>query len=129
MGAGLAGLADGYELSREGFGVVVVEKWKNVGGLAQTIKVNDFHFDTGPHRWYTKSNMVNKWMLDLLDNEVIKVPRLTRIYFDKKFFYYPIKLMNALTGIGLLKAFQAVSDYLLYGMDRSQSGAPAKQSK
>lgn len=116
MGAGLAGLAAGFELSKAGFLVVVVEKWKNVGGLAQTIKVNDFHFDTGPHRWYTKSNMVNKWMLDLLDNEVIKVSRLTRIYFDKKFFYYPIKLMNALTGIGLLKAFQAISDYLLARM-------------
>ncbi len=116
MGAGLAGLAAGYELSRAGFPVIVVEKWKNVGGLAQTIKVNDFYFDTGPHRWYTKSDMVNKWMLDLLDNEVIKVSRLTRIYFDKKFFYYPIKLMNALTGIGLIKAFQAVSDYLLARM-------------
>lgn len=113
MGGGLAGLAAGYELSRAGKKVTVVEKWDEVGGLARTIKVKNFRFDTGPHRWYTKSNMVNEWMLKILGREVIKVPRLTRIYFDGKFFFYPIKLMNALTGIGILKAFQSVIDYLI----------------
>ncbi|MCL4338807.1 FAD-dependent oxidoreductase [Patescibacteria group bacterium] len=112
LGAGLAGLAAGYELSKKGINVEIVEKWDDVGGLARTINVNDFQFDTGPHRWYTKSNMVNRWMLKLLGNEVIKVPRLTRIYFDGKFFYYPIKLMNALSGIGIWKAIKAVIDYI-----------------
>ncbi len=111
LGGGLAGLAAGYELAKRGIKVVVVEKWEQVGGLARTIEVNGFRFDTGPHRWYSKSNMVNKWMLTLLGREVIKVPRLTRIYFDKKFFYYPIRMMNALFGIGLWKAFKAVFDY------------------
>jgi len=113
MGGGLAGLAAGYELSRAGKKVIVVEKCDEVGGLARTIKVKNFRFDTGPHRWYTKSNMVNEWMLKILGREVIKVPRLTRIYFDGKFFFYPIKLMNALTGIGILKAFQSVVDYVI----------------
>lgn len=112
LGGGLAGLAAGYELSRAKKKVIVVEKWNQVGGLARTIKVKEFSFDTGPHRWYTKSNMVNDWMLKILGKEVIKVPRLTRIYFDGKFFYYPIKLFNALSGIGPFKACQAVSDYI-----------------
>ncbi len=113
MGGGLAGLAAGYELSKAGKKVIVVEKWEEVGGLARTIEVKGFRFDTGPHRWYTKSNMVNDWMLDILGKEVIKVPRLTRIYFDGKFFFYPIKLFNALSGIGFVRAFQAVLDYIL----------------
>lgn len=113
MGGGLAGLAAGYELSRAGKKVTVVEKWEDVGGLARTIEVKGFRFDTGPHRWYTKSNMVNVWMLKILGKEVIKVPRLTRIYFDGKFFFYPIKLMNALTGIGIPKACQSVVDYII----------------
>lgn len=112
LGGGLAGLAAGYELAKRGIKVVVIEKWEQVGGLARTIEINGFRFDTGPHRWYTKNNMVNKWMLDLLGEEVVKVPRLTRIYFDKKFFYYPIRLVNALFGIGLWQAIRAVVDYV-----------------
>lgn len=112
LGAGLAGLAAGYELSRANKQVILVEKWDDVGGLARTIKYKKFLFDTGPHRWYAKSNMVNKWMLNLMGKEIILVPRLTRIYFDKKFFYYPIRLMNALAGIGFLKAAVAVIDYI-----------------
>lgn len=112
MGGGLAGLASGYELAKNGKRVVVVEKYEDVGGLARTIKRNGFHFDTGPHRWYTKSNLVNNWILKLLQGEIIKVPRLTRIYFDHIFFYYPIKLMNALTGIGIGNSVKAVIDYI-----------------
>lgn len=111
LGGGLAGLAAGYELARNGVDIVIIEKCEEVGGLARTIKVKDFAFDTGPHRWYTKSNMVNDWMLALLGDEVINVPRLTRIYFDSHFYYYPIKLVNALSGIGPVKALRAVIDY------------------
>ncbi len=113
LGAGLAGLASGYELSKKGIKVLVIEKWDEVGGLARTIKVKNFLFDTGPHRWYTKNDSVNQWMLNLLGPEVIKVPRLTRIYFDKKYFYYPIKFKNAIFGISPIKSFMAIVDYFL----------------
>lgn len=113
LGAGLAGLAAGYELVKAGFKVTIVEKEEAVGGLARTIEKNGFRFDTGPHRWYTKNDMVNTWMLKLLGDEVIKVPRLTRIYFDKKFFHYPVKLKSTLAGMGFPKTVLAVFDYLL----------------
>lgn len=113
LGAGLAGLATGYELTKAGHQVTLIEKEKEVGGLARTLNVNGFRFDTGPHRWYTKNDMVNGWMLKLLGREIIKVPRLTRIYFDKTFFHYPIKLKSTLLGMGLMKTFMAVFDYVL----------------
>lgn len=112
MGGGLSGLAAAYELTKAGFNVEVFEKERQLGGLAKTISIKGYRFDTGPHRWYTKSDLVNKWMINLLKEEIIRVPRLTRIYFDKKFFYYPIKMMNALVGIGPLKAIKAMTDYL-----------------
>lgn len=111
FGAGLAGLASGYELIKAGFDVTILEKEVAVGGLARTIEKNGFRFDTGPHRWYTKNDMVNNWMLKLLGNEVIQVPRLTRIFFDNKFFEYPIKLKATLQNMGLLTTFVAVLDY------------------
>ncbi len=111
LGGGLAGLTAGYELSKKGKKVIILEKCKQLGGLAKTIKIGSFRFDTGPHRWYTKNTMIDRWMLSVLGKEVIKVPRLTRIYFDQKFFFYPIRLMNALAGIGPLKALMAIIDY------------------
>lgn len=113
LGAGLAGLSAAYELSKAKRKVTVVEKWEEVGGLARTITKGKFKFDTGPHRWYSKNDMVNNWMLSVLGKETIQVPRLTRIYFDNKFFYYPIKLSNALLGIGPIKALRSVIDYFL----------------
>lgn len=113
FGGGLAGLTAGYELTRNDTKVTVLEKWDDVGGLARTLNINGFLFDTGPHRWYTKSDMVNDWMLNLLGDEVIKVPRLTRIYFDKKYFNYPIKIKNALLGIGIIKSVRSVFDYFI----------------
>lgn len=112
LGAGLAGLACAYELSLAGYRVTVVESEDDVGGLARTITRNGFSFDSGPHRWYSKNDMVNKWMLTLLGSEVIKVPRLTRIYFDNKFFHYPIKIKSTLQGMGIFKTIMAVVDYL-----------------
>ncbi len=113
LGGGLAGLACAYTLIKAGYEVTVVEQESQVGGLARTIEINGFRFDTGPHRWYTKNDMVNNWMLSLMGEEVIKVPRLTRIYFDKKFFNYPIKIKSTLQGMGLVKTTLAVVDYFL----------------
>lgn len=118
LGAGVAGLACAYELVKEGIMVTVIEKNGFVGGLAATLKKNGFSWDTGPHRWYAKNDDVNNWMLKLLGDEVIKVPRFTRIYFEKKYFYYPIRLTNALLGIGLIKASFAVTDYIYYALKR-----------
>ena len=111
LGAGLTGLAAGYELAKAGHQVIVVEKEPSVGGLARTLEKEGFCFDTGPHRWYTKNDMVNNWMLKLLGQDLIKVPRLTRIYFDKKFFHYPIKITSTLAGMGFGKTCLAVMDY------------------
>lgn len=111
LGAGLAGLTAAYELVKAGYKVILLEKEDAVGGLARTIERNGFRFDTGPHRWYTKNDMVNGWMLRLLGDEVIEVPRLTRIYFDNKFFHYPIKIKSTLQGMGILKTLLAVLDY------------------
>lgn len=114
LGAGLAGLAAAYELAKAGYNVRVYEMFDFIGGLAATIRKGEFAFDTGPHRWFAKSDFVNNWMLDLMKGEIKNVKRLTRIYFDNKYFFYPIKISNALKGIGPFKAFMAVVDYGVY---------------
>ncbi len=114
LGAGLAGLSASLELVKKGYKVTVVERFDFIGGLAATFEKDKFRFDTGPHRWFAKSDMVNKWMINLMGKELIKVQRLTRIYFDGKYFYYPIRLKNALFGIGPVQAVKAILDYIIY---------------
>jgi protoporphyrinogen oxidase len=49
---------------------------------------------------------------EVLGAEFISVPRLSRIYYDGKFFDYPLKAVNALRGLGLINAMLIVLSYV-----------------
>ena len=100
MGAGPAGLAAGYALSRAGCAVQVFEQDRQVGGLAKTLVRDGFRFDIGGHRWFTKKDELNHFLLEVLGDEAGLTERISRIYFDGKFVEYPLKVGNALTRIG-----------------------------
>lgn len=118
LGGGLTGLSAGVELSRAGWQVTVLESEPEVGGLARTFEKDGFKFDTGPHRWFTKMKFVNNWMNDIFKNDFVKVERLTRIYFDKKFFFYPMRLEN-LKRLGLLKSVLIFFNYVWHRVKTS----------
>lgn len=65
LGGGPAGLAAGYELSKRGAEVVVLEKDSVVGGISRTVCRNGFRFDIGGHRFFTKIGRVNElWSIN-----------------------------------------------------------------
>jgi len=67
IGAGPAGLAAAYKLSQEpNTEVIIWEKCSLVGGLAKTIKYQDFSFDLGPHRFFSKNQEVNDFWEKIL---------------------------------------------------------------
>lgn len=115
MGAGPAGLCSAYVLSKAGFPATVVEAAPFVGGLARTIKRQtdhgEFKFDIGGHRWFTKNDELNALFQEVVDDELLWVNRISRIYFDGKFVDYPLKLANALKAVGPVTAARAVFDY------------------
>ncbi len=115
MGAGPAGLCSAYVLSKAGFPATVVEAAPFVGGLARTIKRQtdhgEFKFDIGGHRWFTKNDELNALFREVVDDELLWVNRISRIYFDGKFVDYPLKLANALKAVGPVTAGRAVFDY------------------
>src|SRR4051812_32262868 len=82
MGAGPAGLTAAYALGRAGWSVRVIEQASQVGGLARTIVRDGFRFDIGGHRWFTKKDELNQFLIDLLGDELLLVDRISRIYFD-----------------------------------------------
>src|SRR5207302_7965935 len=85
MGAGPAGLATGYALARAGWSVQVYEAAQQVGGLARTVSYDGWRFDLGGHRWFTKQDELNAFLVDLLGDELVWVDRTSRIFFDGKF--------------------------------------------
>jgi protoporphyrinogen oxidase len=112
LGAGPAGLAAAYKLVEKNKSVVILEKDRQVGGMSKTNSFKGYLFDQGPHRFFTKSEKVMRFWQKILGNDLRKVSRLTRIYYKKKFFYYPLKPMNALFKLGILNSSIVMLSYL-----------------
>ncbi|RJP74672.1 MAG: NAD(P)/FAD-dependent oxidoreductase [Candidatus Zixiibacteriota bacterium] len=111
IGAGPSGLAAAYELATHSTPVVLLEQLPQVGGLSRTLQKDGARFDVGPHRFFTKNTEVFDLWKNLLQEDLLSVPRLTRIFYNKKFFYYPLAPMNALFGVGPLEAGQIFLSY------------------
>ncbi|MFA5029355.1 MAG: FAD-dependent oxidoreductase [Patescibacteria group bacterium] len=112
LGAGPAGLAAGYELAKNGKKVVLIEKDDGVGGLSRTKKYQGHYFDLGPHRFFTKNNEVESLWRALLGNDFLELPRLTRIYYKKNFYHYPLQPVDALYKLGLVRSVWVIGSLL-----------------
>jgi protoporphyrinogen oxidase len=111
LGGGLAGLSAGFSLVKADQPVTVFESDSEIGGLSKTIHQGDFRFDLGGHRFFTRNEETERFVKELLDGEYLKVPRKSKIYLRNKFFDYPLKPSNALSGLGLYTKIKALSDY------------------
>ena len=88
IGAGPAGLTAAYDLCKEGVGSIVLEKDNVVGGISRTVNYKGYHFDIGGHRFFTKVKAVEAmWHEVLAEGQFLRRNRLSRIYYNKKFFY------------------------------------------
>jgi protoporphyrinogen oxidase len=111
-GAGPAGLTAGWMLARRGVPPLILEQDGQVGGLARTVEYKGFRFDIGGHRFFTKVGAVEKLWRSMLGPEMLRRPRLSRIYYRGKFFDYPLKPFNALKGLGVGNALLVLLSYL-----------------
>ena len=112
IGGGPGGLTAAYLLCKAGVQVTVFEGTDEVGGISRTARYKGYRFDIGGHRFFTKITPVEELWHEVLGNEFISVPRLSRIYYDGKFFDYPLKAWNALSGLGLWNAIKIVFSYV-----------------
>lgn len=112
IGAGPAGLTAAWLLTRHDRRPLVLEKDTQVGGIARTVEYNGFRFDIGGHRFFTKVRAVQQLWRDMLGPELLQRPRLSRIFYGGKFFDYPLKPMNALSGLGPFNALLVLFSYI-----------------
>jgi protoporphyrinogen oxidase/predicted dehydrogenase len=112
LGAGPAGLTAAYVLGRLGRPGAVFEADGTVGGLAKTIEFNGYRFDLGGHRFFTKLEPVKRLWHDMLGEDFLSRPRLSRIYYNGKYFSYPITAKDVVGRLGLYEATRCALSYL-----------------
>ena len=113
IGAGPAGLTAAYQIVKRGGAVEVFEADKVVGGISRTVEIDGWRFDIGGHRFFTKVAAVeNLWHEILPDEDFLLRPRMSRIYYDGKYYDYPLRASNALKNIGPVEAVRAVLSYV-----------------
>ena len=105
IGAGPAGLTAAYCLTKETPSVLVIEKDPiYVGGISRTVSYNGFLFDIGGHRFFSKAKEVVDLWHEILPDDFIERPRLSRIFYDDKYYSYPLNAFEALFNLGLIKS-------------------------
>ena len=113
IGAGPAGLTAAYELCKAGLSPVVLEQDATVGGLARTVNHKGFRFDIGGHRFYTKARAAEEiWREVLPAEDFLRRQRLSRIYYDRKFFHYPLRASSMLLKMGVWEGGLILLSYL-----------------
>ncbi|MEE9433262.1 MAG: NAD(P)/FAD-dependent oxidoreductase [Sphingorhabdus sp.] len=117
IGAGPAGLTAAYLLSKKGYSVKVIEKDERyVGGISRTVEVDGYRFDIGGHRFFSKSKEVVDLWNEILPDDFIQRPRMSRIYYEGKFYSYPLRAFEALFNLGIWRSTLCMASYLRWKM-------------
>src|SRR3954462_12072874 len=112
LGGGPAGLTAGYLLGKRDRDVLVLEAEDQVGGLAKTVERDGYRFDLGGHRFFTKALEVDDLWHEVLGDEFLKRPRMSRIYWNKKFLDYPLRGPDVIKKLGPVELTRAFLSYL-----------------
>jgi protoporphyrinogen oxidase len=112
IGGGPAGLTAGYLLAKAGRRVIVLEAEDQVGGLAKTVVDPDgYRFDLGGHRFFTKNKEVNDLWLEIMGDEFLMRPRMSRIYWRKRFLDYPLNGRDVIRKLGTVELARCMASY------------------
>jgi protoporphyrinogen oxidase len=124
LGAGVAGLAMGYCLSRSGkYHVTVIEQASMSGGLCGSFEYNNFVLDYGAHKLYSTIPGVLEEITKLMGDRLIKLPKKNRIFLQGHLLNYPLQLGNLMKVMGLGTFFRLGFGYavsLLQGLFHKQ---------
>lgn len=121
VGAGPAGLTASYELlQRTDIHPIVMEESDEIGGISRTVNYNGNRMDIGGHRFFSKDKGIIAWWHNIMtkreddpDREMLTRNRVSRIYFLRKFFSYPISLSKeTFINLGLWNTFNSGMGYI-----------------
>jgi protoporphyrinogen oxidase len=117
IGGGPAGLTAGYLLAKAGKRVIVLEAEDQVGGIAKTVVDPDgYRFDLGGHRFFTKSKEVDDLWHEIMGDEFLQRPRMSRIFWRGRYLDYPLKGTDVIKKLGPVELVRCGVSYLWAAM-------------
>lgn len=135
------------------FEVEILEESADIGGISKTVYYHGNRMDIGGHRFFSKNAQVMKWWEDLMplqgepayddrelgrevalakggpdpekeDIVMLKRKRISRIYYKKKFFDYPVEInWNTIKNMGVGTTFLAGVDYLISAVHKRKENS------
>jgi protoporphyrinogen oxidase len=111
LGGGPAGLTAAHVLTLRGQNGTLFEADGTVGGIAKTVEFNGYRFDLGGHRFFTKLKPVERLWREVMNDEFLTRPRLSRIYYDGKYFAYPLQAGDVVGRLGLYESARCALSY------------------
>ena len=119
LGGGPAGLAAGHYAKKCGLDFVLFEAGSEVGGNCRTLRIGDFRFDTGAHRFHDKDPSVTCEVQKLLGGDLFHVDAPSEIFFEGQFFRFPLTLSDLAKKLDTKTLFKIAWDKL-----RVERGTP-----
>ena len=97
LGGGITGLSAAWKLAEKGIQVEVLEAKKNeIGGLSSTIKTGPYRLDYGPHFFLSEKPELVEKITGLFEEELPTFRRSAQIYFNGRYYNYPLTARNVL---------------------------------
>ena len=114
LGGGITGLGAAWRLAEKGVNVEVIEAKKNeIGGLSSTIKTGPYRLDYGPHFFLSERQKLVEKITGLFEEELPKFKRSAQIYFNGRFYSYPLTARNVLLQMPLKDAVLSSLSYFI----------------
>jgi len=115
IGAGISGLSAAWRLSEAGYTTHVLESDKQIGGLAKSIKIDDYILDIGPHSFFTEDKEVYEKIVGLFKGEKSAIPfskRTVKMYFRGNYVDYPLSVKSVLFQMGIISPILSSLSFL-----------------
>lgn len=113
LGGGITGLGAAWKLAETGVQVTVLEAKKNeIGGLSSTVKTGPYRLDYGPHFFLSERPELVEKITGLFDEELPTFKRSAQIYFNGRFYNYPLTARNVLLQMPLRDAVLSGLSYM-----------------
>jgi len=121
LGGGPAGLTAAYTLGLRGKSATVFEGDGIVGGIAKTVEFKGYRFDLGGHRFFTKMKPIEKLWEHVMGEEFLTRPRLSRIFYNGKFFSYPLRARDVVGRLGVVESTRCALSYMWSARHRGRT--------
>ena len=105
IGGGITGLSAAWKLAENGKEVIIIESSDSVGGLARSVKVDNYYFDIGPHSFFSEDKEVFNAVMNLFRGEPGEIPfskRSVKMWFRGRYVDYPLSAKSVLLQMGLI---------------------------